>query len=63
MKIFFFEKFFEKKNFGFEKSGPSKFATVMSIYGHYRSKFSTKFIMALYGLYFQIYRELTVVKC
>jgi len=46
------KKFFEKKNFGFEKLGPSKSATVMSIYGHYRSKFSTQFFMALYGLYF-----------
>jgi hypothetical protein len=62
MKIFFFEKFFEKKNFGFEKLGPSKSATVMSIYGHYRSRFSTLLFMPLYALYFAICRELAAVK-
>jgi len=34
----------------------------MSIYGHYRDRFSTLTFMGLYDLYFQIYRELTVVK-
>ena len=61
-KFFFFKKFFEKKNFHFQIFLPLKSVTVMSIYGHYRDRFSTLLFMALYDLYFQIYRELTVVK-